>query len=133
MSKNKDYIDTMSTKIQSKLKAKAESIAEQLAPAIQAGDASDVSNEVWYEIIRRNWNDPNWRMSQADARGEVKFVQDALKAHGLNPSLLRFNADVIIQKLSQWNVDATADHAKWLAEYAKEHNVFQPPEETPQV
>ena len=111
------------------MKAKAEAVSQQLATVIQAGDSSNIPKEIWFEIIRRNWPSIEWRMQQADARGDVKFIRDALEAHGLNPSLLNLNADVITQGLSHWNVDANGDFAKWMATYAKEHGVINIPEE----
>lgn len=48
-------------------------------------DRSNVSVAKWQEIIRQNWTDPMWRMAQAQRMGEVAFVQDAMKAFGLDP------------------------------------------------
>lgn len=107
-SKSSDYFTRMSDRVQQSINTRAEHIASKLAPVMHSGsDNENVTQQDYNTIIQNNWQDPQWRANNAFQRGEVKMVQDALQAHGLPASLLRDNAQAIVDGLSTFPVDAT--------------------------
>lgn len=82
-------IDRLARTARQEMDASTTRLADKLRGELASDDASNVSQAGWHEMIVRNWADPAWREAQAQRLGPVAFVQDAMRAHGLNPALLK--------------------------------------------
>lgn len=107
-----DYFSKLAGKVQQRMDSSTSRLAAKLSKGpITAGDAQNVPDDQWHQMIRQNWGDPQWRADQAFRVGPVKMVQDALRAFGLPPSLLKQNANDINLGLPH-TVDASTQFAQ---------------------
>jgi hypothetical protein len=81
-------IDRLAQKAQAEMDASTTRLSKVLQGELSTDDAQNVPTDAWHQMIRDNWNDPAWRQAQAQRVGAVSLVQDAMKAHGLDPKLL---------------------------------------------
>jgi hypothetical protein len=128
---SKDYFTRMTAKVESRMDGAAGRIAETLKPVVTSGDAENMTKAQWYDMIRQNWGDPNWRAKQAFRMGPVKFVQDALEAHNLPKSLLKDNVQSITLGLSQYETPADSVPNDTLADSTAQPAPTDTPSPTP--
>jgi len=72
-------------RMESEMQDQVQRLIKKLQGEFDGPDRANVSAQKWQDVIRQNWTDPMWRMAQAQRMGEVAFVQDAMKAFGLDP------------------------------------------------
>lgn len=113
----KDLIAKLADKVKNRMEKQAKDVSQQLKPVFHAGDAQSITRSEWYQMIRDNWADPEWRQRQGIQRDYVTLVQDALQAHGLSSSLLNQNKEVLKLGLSQWKVDANDEYNKFMMQF----------------
>jgi hypothetical protein len=70
--------------IEHELAARTTRMANNLKGEFDQDDAHNVSDKTFHEMIRRNWSDPNWRISTAQRIGPVALYKAALDAFGRN-------------------------------------------------
>lgn len=86
---SKDKFDRQSFLINKTIDESTTKLAAQLKPEFQAGDRSNMPRDQWLQIIRQNWQDPQWRAAKAKQYGATPFVKDALDAFGIPQSALQ--------------------------------------------
>ena len=113
----KDTIEKIADKIKVEMDKNVKVVADKIKPVMHAGDAESIPKSEWYQMIRDNWADPVWRQRQGIQRDPVKFVQEALEAHGLTPAYLNQNKSVLKLGLSQWVLDGTERYNEYMQQF----------------
>lgn len=70
--------------IERELTTRTARLAKDLQGEFDQDDAKSVTDRDFHEMVRRNWSDPNWRVSTAQRMGPVALYKAALEAFGRN-------------------------------------------------
>lgn len=68
--------------IKHEIETRTSRLATDLQGEFAQDDATSVTDQQFHEIIRRNWSDPNWRISTAQRMGPVPLYRAAMEAFG---------------------------------------------------